>query len=96
MAGPLEELERWLGLRARVEVLAEKGGADALRIAWYGGLRFVACNWGVFLVRQGGSGASWAAYFMHVWSADLADEVGDEEIASLSRENAELTRSRLA
>lgn len=95
MAAPLEELERWLALRARVGELVAKGEGDALRTAWFGGLRFAACNWGVFLVRQRGAGASWAAYFMHGWSAELAAEAGDGEIATLSRENAELTRSRL-
>jgi hypothetical protein len=96
MEGALDELTRWVGFRERVEQLMRKGGPAALETVWYGGLRYTACNWGVFLVRQGGTGASWAAFFMHSWSAELANRVGDDEIAKLSQENAELTRARLA
>ena len=89
MAFALEELERWLGFRARVEQLERVGGEEALATAWHNGLRTTACNWPVFLSRQRGPDARWAAFLMHRWSLELATRVGDEAIAALSGKNAE-------
>ncbi len=95
MTFPLKELERWLDFRARVEQLERLGGESALAAAWHNGLRTTACNWPVFLSRQQGGDAYWAAFLMHGWSADLAARLGDEEIAALSAKNAEGVRRHL-
>jgi hypothetical protein len=95
MTFPLEELERWLTFRARVEQLERVGGEGALATAWHNGLRITACNWPVFLTREQGVDALWAAYLMHRWSADLATRLGDDEIATLSGQNAAGIKNRL-
>ncbi|HEY8019692.1 MAG TPA: hypothetical protein VIH93_01235 [Thermoanaerobaculia bacterium] len=95
MTFPMDELERWLTLRERVERLVKVGGGDALATAWHNGLRAMACNWGVFLVEERGPEAQWAAALMHDWSRQLAERVGDEEIATLSASNLQIVRKAL-
>jgi hypothetical protein len=92
---PLAELERWLAFRERVETLLRIGGEEALVTAWHNGLRTTVCNWPVFLVRRRGADAAWVACFMHPWSAELAERVGDMDIHKLSSENARITRARV-
>ncbi len=85
---PMEELERSLLLRIRIERLGQVGGEPALRTAWHNGLRETICNWPVFLHEQRGDDAVWVAYLLYRWSYELAERVGDEEITELSWRNA--------
>jgi hypothetical protein len=95
LSTPLEELDRWLLLRQQVERLAQAGGDDALATAFHNGLGVTACNWPVYLVQQRGRGAGWTAYVMHLWSAELASHMADDELATLSRKNARAVAARL-
>ncbi|HXO26074.1 MAG TPA: hypothetical protein VOA80_01905 [Thermoanaerobaculia bacterium] len=95
LSTPLEELDRWMLLRQHVERLAQAGGDDALATAFHNGLGVTACNWPVYLEQQRGSGAGWTAYVMHLWSAELASRMGDDELATLSGKNARLVAARL-
>jgi hypothetical protein len=94
-ASPLEELERWLDFRARVERLERIGGEPALTTAWHNGLRIPVCNWPIYLYHQRGAAAGWTAFLMDGWSIELATRMGDEEILGFSSKNAERIRSLL-
>jgi hypothetical protein len=85
---PLVELDRWYRFRLDFERLRAAGGVDALRTAWFNGLRYVACNWPVDLGKAYPGEAGAACREMHLWSASLASELGDEQISRLSGSNA--------
>lgn len=85
---PLVELDRWYRFRLDFERLRAAGGVDALRTAWFNGLRYVACNWPVDLGKAYPGEAALACREMHLWSASLASELGDEQISRLSSNNA--------
>ena len=85
---PLVELDRWYRFRLDFERLRAAGGEDALRTAWFNGLRYVACNWPVDLGKAYPDEAGAACREMHLWSASLAGELGDEQISRLSSSNA--------
>lgn len=93
---PLAEWEEWMSLRRDVERLEAFAGFEAVETAWYTGLRIAACNWPVELEQGHGIRAKGATYGMHLWSAELAGRVGDEEIVKLSRNNAKLTLRTLS
>ena len=85
---PLVELDRWYRFRSGFERLRAAGGEDALLTAWFNGLRYVACNWPVDLGKAYPGQAALACREMHLWSASLASELGDEQISQLSGSNA--------
>ena len=85
---PLVELDRWYRFRSDFERLRAAGGEDALFTAWFNGLRYAACNWPVDLGKAYPGQAALACREMHLWSASLASELGDEQISSLSSSNA--------
>ena len=85
---PLVELDRWYRFRSGFERLRAAGGHEALQTAWFNGLRYVACNWGVDLGKRYPGEAALACREMHLWSASLASELGDEQISALSSSNA--------
>ena len=85
---PLVELERWYRFQRDVERLRAAGGRDALQTAWFNGLRYVACNWPVYLERAYTEDSAWACREMHLWCASLSAEVMDQQIHSLSTDNA--------
>jgi len=89
---PLVELDRWYRFRLDFERLRAAGGADALRTAWFNGLRYVACNWPVDLGKAYPDEAGAACREMHLWAASLAGELGDAQISQLSRNNAASVR----
>jgi len=93
---PLAELERWLQFRRDLRRLLEAAGENALPTSWYGGLRFAACNWPVFLLQAYGLDAHWACRQMFRWSEAQARRMGDQEIAKLSHGNLRQVRSFLA
>lgn len=95
-AAPLAQWEEWMALRRDVDRLEAFAGFEAVETAWYTGLRIAACNWPVELEQSHGIRAKGATYGMHVWSAELAARVGDEEIAELSQGNAKLTLRALS
>ncbi len=96
-ATPMEELERWLGFRARVERLERVGGETALQTAWHNGLRVTVCNWPIYLSHQrdADANASWAVFLMDGWSIELAKRMGDEQIVDFSSKNAERVKRSL-
>jgi hypothetical protein len=85
---PLVELERWYRFQRDVERLRAAGGRDAVQTAWFNGLRYVACNWPVYLGRAYNTDSAWACREMHLWCASLSAEVMDEDIHRLSADNA--------
>ena len=85
---PLVELERWYRFQRDVERLRAAGGRDAVQTAWFNGLRYVACNWPVYLGRAYNLDSAWACREMHLWCASLSAEVMDEDIHRLSAGNA--------
>jgi hypothetical protein len=86
---PLVELGRWYRFQRNVERLRAAGGPDALITLWYNGLRYVACNWPVFLGKAYPLDAFWACREMHGWCASLSADLKDEEIHQLSHNNAQ-------
>ena len=62
---PLVELERWYRFQRDVERLRAAGGRDAVQTAWFNGLRYVACNWPVYLERACTEDSAWACREMH-------------------------------
>jgi len=85
---PLVELERWYRFQRDIERLRAAGGRDAVQTAWFNGLRYVACNWPVYLERAYTEESAWACREMHLWCASLSAEVMDQQIHSLSADNA--------
>jgi nitrate/nitrite transporter NarK len=71
-----------------VDRLVVAGGTDALLTAWFNGLRYVACNWPVYLERAYGGDVGASCVEMHRWSATVARRLRDEEIHRISGANA--------
>ena len=85
---PLAEWDRWLAFRAAIDRLEEALGEEALATSWYGGLRLAAWNWPCRVLNLHQQKAAWICHVMFEWTASLAERIGDEEAASVNRENA--------
>lgn len=85
---PLAEWDRWLAFREGIDRIEEALGADALTTCWYGGARLAAWNWPCRLLNLHQQRAAWICHLMFLWTAGMAERLGDDEAATVNRKNA--------
>jgi hypothetical protein len=95
-ATPAEAWQLWLALYAAVTRLEEALGSEALRVAWFSGLRTSAWNGPCELYNFDPTNYAWPAAVMFDWNVRLAEQVGDAEAATTNRKNADVARAAIA
>jgi hypothetical protein len=85
---PLAEWDRWLAFREGIDRVEEALGETALTTCWHGGVRLAAWNWPCRLLSLHEQRAAWVCHLMFLWTARMAERMGDAEAATVNLKNA--------
>ena len=91
----LEHWENWLSLRESVSRFHRLLGKDELSILWYGTLRNAVWNSITRIFNDHGYRVAFISMIMFNWVTEMCRLLGDEEGATVNRNNTKLCRDEL-
>lgn len=91
----LERWENWLSLRESVSRFHRLLGKDELSILWYGTLRNAVWNSITRIFNDHGYRVAFISMIMFNWVTEMCRLLGDEEGATVNRNNTKLCRDEL-